>query len=90
MGERVVVITGCSTGIGLLIAVQLAKSEAKKYIVYATMRNLAKKGPLVEKAGDTLNKNLFIIEMDVKSESSVKAAVKKVFDARGRIDVLSK
>ena len=90
MAQRNVVITGCSSGIGLDTAVFLAKNESKKYKVYACMRNLAKKGPLVEKAGDSLDKTLFILEMDVKSETSVNKAIKHVLDVDGRVDVLSK
>ena len=88
--QRVVIITGCSTGIGLDTAVFLAKNENKKYKVYACMRNLAKKDKLLEKAGDCVDKALFILEMDVKSESSVNAAIKHVLDTDGKVDVLSK
>ena len=88
--QRVVIITGCSTGIGLDTAVFLAKNENKKYKVYACMRNLAKKEKLLEKAGDCVDKTLFILEMDVKSESSVNAAIKHVLDTDGKVDVLSK
>ena len=89
MAQRVVIITGCSSGIGLDTAVYLAKND-KKYKVYACMRNLAKKGGLVEKAGDCVDKTLFVLEMDVKSEASVNAAIKYVVDTDGKIDVLSK
>ena len=90
VAQRVVIITGCSTGIGLDTAVFLAKNENKKYKVYACMRNLAKKDKLLEKAGDCIDKTLFILEMDVKSESSVNAAIKHVLDTDGKVDVLSK
>ena len=90
MAQRVVIITGCSSGIGLDTAVFLAKNVDKKYKVYACMRNLAKKGALLEKAGDCVDQTLFVLEVDVKSESSVNAAIKKVLDTDGKIDVLSK
>ncbi|XP_028390669.1 retinol dehydrogenase 8-like [Dendronephthya gigantea] len=88
MAQRVVIITGCSTGIGLDTAVLLAKNADKKFKVYACMRNLTKKDGLVTKAGDCVDKTLFILEMDVKSECSVNAAVKHVLDTDGRVDVL--
>ena len=88
MAQRIVIITGCSTGIGLDTAVYLAKNVDKKYKVYACMRNLGKKGGLVEKAGDCVDKTLFVLEMDVKSETSVNAAIKHVLDTDGKVDVL--
>ena len=38
--SKVAIVTGCSSGIGLETALELAR---KKYKVYATMRNLSKK-----------------------------------------------
>ena len=90
MAQRVVIITGCSTGIGLDAAAFLAKNADKKFKVYACMRNLSKKDGLVKKAGDCVDKTLFILEMDVKLESSVNAAIKHVLDTDGRVDVLGK
>ena len=48
---RIVLITGCSSGIGLSTAVLLAKDPEKRFKVYATMRNLDKKSTL-ETAGE--------------------------------------
>ncbi|XP_063955765.1 retinol dehydrogenase 8-like [Lytechinus pictus] len=87
-GPRVAIITGCSSGIGLSAAVTLAKDPAKGYIVYATMRNVAKKDNLEKAAGATLNKTLFIIPLDVTKQDSIDNAVKVVFDKHKRIDIL--
>ena len=46
MASQIVLISGCSSGIGLATAVFLAKDAEKRFKVYATMRNLAKKGQL--------------------------------------------
>lgn len=88
MAQRIVLITGCSTGVGLSTALLLAKDAEKKYKVYACMRNLAKKEELIQKASGCVDKTLFVLQMDVCSETSVLAAVKQVFDKEGRIDVL--
>ncbi|XP_017541454.1 retinol dehydrogenase 8-like isoform X2 [Pygocentrus nattereri] len=85
-GQKVVLITGCSTGIGLKIAVLLAKDEKQRYHVIATMRDLKKKDKLVEAAGDAYDKTLSLLPLDVCSDESVKQCLNSV---KGRhIDVL--
>ncbi|XP_020611788.1 retinol dehydrogenase 8-like [Orbicella faveolata] len=88
MASQIVLISGCSTGMGLATAVFLAKDVDKRFKVYATMRNLAKKGQLEEEGKDCLGDTLIIKQMDVCSDESVEKAVKEVLDAEGRIDVL--
>ncbi|NXN36811.1 RDH8 dehydrogenase, partial [Rhinoptilus africanus] len=86
MARRNVLITGCSSGIGLALAVKMAKDEQKRFKVYATMRNLAKKEPLEEAAGRRLGKTLEIKQLDVCDEQSIKTCVNSIPDRR--IDVL--
>ena len=90
MPNRVVLITGCSSGIGLATAVLLAKDPDKRFRVYATMRNLDKKASLEEAAQDQLNDTLFVRELDVTSDESVANALQSIYAERERIDVLSK
>ncbi|GAA6071322.1 retinol dehydrogenase 8b [Tachysurus ichikawai] len=52
--QKVVLITGCSSGIGLWIATLLAKDEQQRYYVIATMRNLQKKERLLEAVGEAI------------------------------------
>ncbi|XP_076866089.1 retinol dehydrogenase 8a [Brachyhypopomus gauderio] len=85
-GQKVVLITGCSSGIGLRIAVLLAKDEQKRYHVIATMRNLQKKQKLVEAAGEALGNTLTLQTLDVCSDDSVKQCVSSVKDRH--IDIL--
>ena len=84
----VVLISGCSSGIGLDTALHLAKDPEKRFKVYATMRNLAKKGKLEEHGKEYLGKTLVIEQMDVSSDESVKNAVEKIIKTEERIDVL--
>ena len=85
---RVVLITGCSTGIGLSTAAILAADADKRFRVYATMRNLEKKSALEEAAGRHLEETLFIKALDVCNEASVNSLVTEIENEEGRIDVL--
>ncbi|XP_071483313.1 retinol dehydrogenase 8-like [Diadema antillarum] len=85
---RVTLVTGCSSGIGLSIAVKLAQDPKKSFRVYATMRNLAKKGDLEKAAGSTLNSTLFILKLDINEEEQIVSVVKEIMKRDGRIDVL--
>ncbi|XP_022080933.1 retinol dehydrogenase 8-like isoform X3 [Acanthaster planci] len=86
MAHQTVLITGCSTGIGLATAVMMAKDA--RFKVYATMRNLKSKTDLEKAAGDTLNKSLFIRELDVTKEATIKLVADEILKENGRIDVL--
>ena len=90
MAAKVVLVTGCSTGIGLETAVLLANDQEKRFKVFATMRNLAKKGELEKAAGASLNKTLFIRELDVNRKESREDILKKLKEEAGDVDILSK
>ena len=81
MAPQIVLISGCSSGIGLAVAVLLAKDAEKRFKVYATMRNLAKKGKLEEEVKDQLGNTLIIKQLDVCSDESVKNTVQEILDA---------
>lgn len=80
----VVLITGCSSGFGLLAALHFAR---KGDTVYASMRNTAKAGEL-EKARQAENLAVEVVQLDVTDDQSVASAVQQVIDSAGRIDVL--
>ncbi|OCT82849.1 hypothetical protein XELAEV_18025384mg [Xenopus laevis] len=86
MVQKTVLITGCSSGIGLAIAAKLARDEQKRFKVYATMRNLAKKDDLVGATEGYLGKTMEIKEMDVCSEDSICNCVRSIPDRH--IDIL--
>src|SRR5438105_7078254 len=77
-GTRVVVITGCSTGIGRATAERLA---GRGHTVYATARRLESIADLEEKGCKTLS-------LDVTDEGSMHAAVAAVEEAEGAIGAL--
>ncbi|XP_054891126.1 retinol dehydrogenase 8 [Poeciliopsis prolifica] len=86
MGTRRVLVTGCSSGIGLAVAVRLAKDQTKRFKVVATMRDLEKRGPLEKAAGDLLNKTLVIQKLDACCEESIKECINSI--PNRQVDVL--
>src|SRR3989338_1117861 len=82
--SQVVLLTGCSSGFGLLTAARLA---AQGYTVVATMRDLSKEGNLtseVNRRGGAVE----VLQMDVTDKQSVTRAVECIKMGHGRIDVL--
>lgn len=79
-------MTGCSSGIGLAVAVRLAKDELKRFKVVATMRDLERRQALERAAGETLDRTLEIRQLDACSENSIRECVNSLPDRR--VDVL--
>ena len=77
-------VTGCSSGIGLHTAVELAKEG---YATFATMRDTSKSGDLLEAAARESVK-IEILNLDVDDVSSIGDAVDRIARQAGRIDVL--
>lgn len=82
--DKVVLITGCSTGLGLATAVLFAQNG---YKVYATMRKLQKKDVLL-KLAESANVHVHIDQLDVTDTDSVEACVQRILSAEGKIDIL--
>jgi NAD(P)-dependent dehydrogenase (short-subunit alcohol dehydrogenase family) len=80
----VVLITGCSSGFGLMSAVLFAQRGDR---VFATMRNLDKAGEL-RGAASNAGVEVEILQLDVNDDVSVRRAVDEVIARAGRIDVL--
>jgi NAD(P)-dependent dehydrogenase (short-subunit alcohol dehydrogenase family) len=76
--DQVVLITGCSTGIGRALAAELAGRGQR---VFATARRLEALEPLRHPAVDRL-------ALDVLDAASIEAAVAEVVRRAGRIDIL--
>ena len=78
MGDKVILITGASSGLGGACAEFLFK---KGYKVYGTSRNVSK--------ADSSKKDTFVmIQLDVNDENSVKKAIASIIEKEGRIDVV--
>jgi NAD(P)-dependent dehydrogenase (short-subunit alcohol dehydrogenase family) len=80
----VVLITGCSSGIGLEAALAFAR---RGDTVCASMRNPGKAGTLQERAG-TEGLTVEVIPLDVLDDRSVTDAVTSIEKAHGPIDVV--
>jgi len=86
MTEKISLITGASSGFGLLTSVELAKAKFK---VIATMRDLNRRGPLDQAASaQGLAGQIDIRQLDVTHFDSIPPFIQSVFGDYGRIDVL--
>lgn len=87
--KNVIVITGASSGFGLLTAQGLAKAG---HIVYAGMRETAgrnaKQVAAVKEFSVANKADLRAIELDVSSQESVDRAIAKIVQENGRLDVV--
>ncbi|KAI6072644.1 Retinol dehydrogenase 8 isoform X4 [Aix galericulata] len=78
MAPRTVLITGCSSGIGLALAVRLARDKQRRFRVIATVRNVSRSGALVAAAGPALGRTLEIKQLDVCDEGSIRACLDSI------------
>ncbi|EDV29287.1 Retinol dehydrogenase 8 [Trichoplax sp. H2] len=85
---KIVLITGCTTGFGLALAIRLGKDEAKRYLVYATLPFLHEKDALVAQAGEAVDDTIFIRHLDVTKENTIESVVVEIIQTHGSIDVL--
>jgi NAD(P)-dependent dehydrogenase (short-subunit alcohol dehydrogenase family) len=81
--KRTAVITGASSGFGLLTAKAFA---AAGWRVYATMRDAAGRNAGV--AGELRTLGIGIAELDVTNDASVEGAAKTILAESGAVDVL--
>ncbi|MHA7646754.1 SDR family oxidoreductase [Nitrosopumilus sp. S4] len=82
--EKVALITGSSSGIGLETSLALAREG---YVTFASMRD-TKKAVELEHAAKKENLSIEILELDVDKEESIVSAIKKIQTQCGRLDVL--
>ena len=82
--QKIAIVTGSSSGIGLDTSVTLAQNG---FLTYATMRNLDKSS-IVKAAAEKEKLPIRIVKLDVTDDQSVKDAIRTVVSENGRIDVL--
>lgn len=86
--NKVAVVTGSSSGFGLLTVVELAKAG---FFVAATMRDPQRRARLddaLAAAGNNLISQVDVRQLDVTSFERIPAAISEIVRDHGRIDVL--
>ena len=84
-GGRVVVITGGSRGLGLVMARKLAARGARLVLLARDERELDRARRLLEEEHAA---NVLAIRCDVRRRADVRAAVAQILELRGTVDVL--
>lgn len=84
MPKPVALVTGSNSGLGKSLSIKLAENG---YIVYASMRNLAKSAELLD-AAKLANVEVIACELDVTKPSTIEDCVNQVLTDQARIDVL--
>lgn len=89
MSKSVILVTGASSGFGLMTARRLAQAG---HIVYASMREThGRNGPQVAAVAAWASEqqvDLRTVELDVQSDASVDAGVAAIIADAGRLDVI--
>lgn len=81
VSDKVAIVTGASSGIGLAFAEHLASKGARVF-------GLARGVDRLEQVRDKIGGAYHPIQCDVRSEDDVRGAVEKTLDEAGRVDIL--
>jgi len=82
--EKVALVTGSSSGIGLETSLALARDG---YYTFATMRD-TNNSEKIKEIIDKENLNIQILKLDVNDEKTIDAVIKSILEKKERIDVL--
>src|SRR5262249_13800329 len=83
--QRVAVVTGSSSGIGLETSLTLARNG---FHTFATMRNLGEDSKHIMDAATKENLPLQTVQLDVNNDRSVKEATNRIVREKDRIDIV--
>lgn len=88
---KVVLFTGCSHQMNLSFALPLAEDPRSRYKVLVTMPSLSSSEYLADsRTLNLLNKTLFVLQMDIQSEESIKGVLQEIMENDGFIDAIGK
>jgi NAD(P)-dependent dehydrogenase (short-subunit alcohol dehydrogenase family) len=79
--SQTILVTGCSTGLGLEAALYLAEQG---YDVYASMWDLSRRGEL-DDAARRRGVQLKVLQLDITDQSSIDSAVQQIVREAGGI-----
>ncbi len=82
--EKIALVTGSSSGIGLETSLALARDG---FHTFATMRDTGK-GDKIKECVEKEDLDIEILELDVDNEESVNRTIKTILEKKDRIDVL--
>ncbi|MGA7541799.1 MAG: SDR family oxidoreductase [Nitrososphaeraceae archaeon] len=82
--QKVAIVTGSSSGIGLETSVSLAQNG---FLTYATMRNLDKSS-IIKTAADNESLPIKVVQLNVADNRMVNNAIQAIVSEAGRIDIL--
>ena len=82
--RKIVLITGCSSGFGMISAARLSSLG---YTVYASMRDISKNNDLKVEL-DRRDTNCHMIELDVRDDTSIQKTINTIADNEGQLDIL--
>nr|XP_054772762.1 retinol dehydrogenase 8-like [Lytechinus pictus] len=88
MAPQIVLVTGCSSGIGLAMVQRLARDPDHRFIIIATVIAMSEKNDLMAAVKDYIDKAVFIKEMDITKDGDITTVVESVINDHGRIDIL--
>jgi NAD(P)-dependent dehydrogenase (short-subunit alcohol dehydrogenase family) len=86
MNNKIAVITGTSSGFGLMTAIELAR---KGFTVAASMRNTSKSAELLREAKKhKVESKIIVYELDVTDEVSIQTFQSQIIKDFGKVDLL--